>query len=73
VSLAQGVAQNPRGTLWGTVEDSSGARVAAAAITLTNPGFSVARQTQSDNRGEFRIEELPPGEYRVTVHAPEFS
>ncbi len=73
VSLAQGVAQNPRGTLWGTVEDSSGARVAAATITLTNPGFSVARQTQSDNRGEFRIEELPPGEYRVTVHAPEFS
>jgi len=71
--LAQGVAQNPRGTLWGTVEDSSGARVAAATITLTNPGFSVARQTQSDNRGEFRIEELPPGEYRVTVHAPEFS
>ncbi len=73
VSLAQGVAQNPRGTLWGTVEDSSGARVAAATITLTNPEFSVARQTQSDNRGEFRIEELPPGEYRITVHAPEFS
>jgi len=71
--LAQGVAQNPRGTLWGTVEDSSGARVAAATITLTNPGFSVAPQTQIDNRGEFRIEELPPGEYRVTVHAPEFS
>ena len=71
--LAQGVAQNPRGTLWGTVEDSSGARVAAAIITLTNPEFSVARQTQSDNRGEFRIEELPPGEYRVTVRAPEFS
>ena len=73
VSLAQAVAQNPRGTLWGTVEDSSGARVAAAIITVTNPEFSLARQTQSDDRGEFRIEELPPGEYRVTVNAPGFS
>jgi len=55
------------------VEDSSGARVAAAHIRVTNPEFSLARQTQSDDRGEFRIDELPPGEYRITVNAPGFS
>jgi len=73
VFLAQGVAQNPRGALRGAVEDSSGARVAAAHIRVTNPEFSLARQTQSDDRGEFRIDELPPGEYRITVNAPGFS
>src|SRR5208337_1524951 len=73
VPLAQAVAQNPRGSLRGAVEDSSSARVAAATITVTNAESSLARQTQSDNRGEFRIEELPPGEYRITVDAPGFS
>ena len=57
----------------GAVEDSSGTRVAAAIITVTNLEFSLARQTRSDARGEFRVEELPPGKYRVTVSAPGFS
>src|SRR5208337_5015571 len=73
VPLAQAVAQNPRGSLRGAVEDSSSARVAAATITVTNAESSLARQTQCDDRGEFRIEELPPGEYRITVNAPGFS
>ena len=68
-----GRAQNPRGALRGAVEDSSGTRVAAAIITVTNLEFSLARQTRSDARGEFRVEELPPGKYRVTVSAPGFS
>jgi hypothetical protein len=66
-------AQNPRGTLLGTVQDSSGGRVAAASIAATNPEISLARETQSDARGEFRMEELPPGEYRVTINARGFS
>jgi hypothetical protein len=73
VSLAQAVAQDPRGTLRGAVEDSSGARVVAASIAVTNLEFSLVRQTQSDSRGEFRIDELPPGEYRIAVNAPGFS
>lgn len=65
-------AQNPHGTLLGTVQDSSGARVAAASITATNAEISLTRQIKSDARGEFRMEELPPGEYRVTVNASGF-
>jgi len=37
------------------------------------PDISLTRQTQSDARGEFRLEELPPGEYRVTINARGFS
>ncbi len=73
ILLVPAFAQNPHGTLLGTVQDSSGARVAAASIVAMNPDISLTRQTQSDTRGEFRLEELPPGEYRVTVNARGFS
>ncbi len=66
-------AQNPHGTLLGTVQDSSGARVAAASILATNAEISLTREAQSDARGEFRMEELPPGEYRVIINARGFS
>lgn len=73
ILLMPAFAQNPCGTLLGTVQDSSGARVAAASIVATNTEISLTRQTQCDARGEFRIEELPPGEYRVTINARGFS
>jgi hypothetical protein len=73
ILLMPAFAQNPHGTLLGNVQDSSGARVAAASIVAMNPEISLMRQTQSDARGEFRLEELPPGEYRVTVNARGFS
>ena len=73
VLLMPTFAQNPHGTLLGTVQDSSGARVAAASILATNAEISLTREAQSDARGEFRMEELPPGEYRVIINARGFS
>ena len=72
ILLVPSFAQNPHGTLLGAVQDSSGARVAGASITATNAEISLAHQVKSDARGEFRLEELPPGEYRVAVNAPGF-
>jgi hypothetical protein len=66
-------AQNPRGSLRGTVQDASGARVTTAKITLQLEGSSVQRLASSEDRGEFRIDDLPPGHYRVNVSAPEFA
>jgi len=73
IFLMPAFAQNPHGTLLGIVQDSSGARVANASIAATNADISLTRETQSDARGEFRIEEMPPGEYRVTINAHRFS
>jgi hypothetical protein len=67
------LAQNPNGTLRGTVQDSTGARVASALITIANSQTSFSRAVQADSRGEFRIEDISPGTYRVTVTANGFA
>lgn len=72
--LAQGaIAQNPRGTLRGTVQDTSGGRVPGAKIVAQNAESSVVREMQSDSRGEFQMEDLTPGSYLLAVSASGFA
>jgi len=67
------LAQNPRGTLRGVVLDSNGARVPAARILIQAAESSLQREVRTDDRGEFRIEDLLPGTYHVTVTAKGFA
>lgn len=69
----EALAQNPRGALRGTVEDASGGRVPGAKLVARDTELSYVRETQSDERGEFRMEDLPPGSYSLTVSAPGFN
>src|SRR6516165_5459619 len=73
LACAAARAQNPLGALRGVVEDSSGGRVASAAVSVGNPEQSLARETRTDLRGEFRFEDLPPGEYTVGISAAGFA
>jgi hypothetical protein len=66
-------AQNSRGTLRGVVQDSNGGRVPAAKIIVQASESSFHREIASDSRGEFRIDDLLPGIYRVRVHANGFA
>jgi hypothetical protein len=66
-------AQLPIGSLRGTVQDSSGARVTAAIISISNPERSLSREVHSDAHGEFRIDDLVPGSYSVVVRAVNFA
>ena len=66
-------AQNSRGSLRGTVQDATGARVPRANIIAQLAGSSVQREAPSEDRGEFRIDDLPPGNYRITVNATGFA
>src|SRR5271163_3467638 len=68
-----GYGQNPNGALRGEVQDASGARVAGARIVAQLAGSSVKREGASEDRGEFRLDDLPSGSYRVTVTAKGFS
>jgi len=67
------LAQNPNGALRGEIQDSSGARVAGARITVQAAGSAITRQGVADDRGEFRIEGLLPGRYHVVASATGFA
>ena len=66
-------AQNPRGSLRGTVQDSSGARIPSARIVAQLSGSSAQRDATSEDRGEFRLDDLLPGTYRISVSAAGFT
>src|ERR1039458_8753796 len=66
-------AQNPRGSLRGTVQDATGARIPSARIVAQLPGSTVQREAASEDRGEFRLDDLLPGSYRINVSAAGFA
>jgi hypothetical protein len=66
-------AQNPRGALRGTVQDVTGARIPAARIVAHLSASSTVREATSEDRGEFRIDDLPAGNYRIRVSATGFA
>jgi len=59
-------AQTATGNISGYVEDTSGARVPAAKITITHTGTQQTRAVQTNERGEFLAPLLPIGEYTVS-------
>jgi hypothetical protein len=67
-----GFAQAVTGTLLGTVQDTSGAVVTGAHVTLTNEGTNVANKTESSAQGFYTFPNLVPGMYSVTVEAAGF-
>ena len=69
---AFGQAQSNAADLQGTVRDSTNAVVANAAVTARNPATNISRDTTSNDEGFYRLINLPPGEYEVTVEAPNF-
>jgi len=66
-------AQNPKGTLRGIVQDATGARVTSAKIVVESVDSTVRRDATSEERGEFRVDDLAPGSYRITANAPGFA
>jgi hypothetical protein len=66
-------AQNPRGSLRGTIQDATGARVPSAKIVVRAVDSSLQRESASEDRGEFRLDDLQPGIYHMTVTAAGFA
>jgi Carboxypeptidase regulatory-like domain/TonB dependent receptor len=66
-------AQNTHGSLRGTVQDATGARIAGAKIKIQLVDSSSPREATTEDRGEFRLDDLLPGSYRITVSAPGFA
>ena len=66
-------AQEFRGALRGVVQDARGGRVPAAKILVQAAESSLRRESSSDTRGEFRLDDLLPGAYRLRVIASGFA
>jgi hypothetical protein len=71
--LTPAQAQNPRGSLRGAVLDPTGARVPSAHVIVQAVDSSLRREAVTEDRGEFRVDDLPPGSYQLTVNAAGFA
>ena len=65
-------AQKITGDITGTVTDPSGAVVPGATVTAENVGTGLSRSAKTAATGDYRLVELPPGTYKVTVSATGF-
>src|SRR5271156_5988228 len=66
-------AQEFHGGLRGIVQDASQARIPSATIVLHAAESSVEINAVSDEHGEFRVDDLVPGNYRLLVNAKGFA
>ena len=65
-------AQTFRGTILGTVTDTSGAAILNAKVTAHNVDTGVDRSTDTTADGGYLIPELPVGTYDVTIELAGF-
>src|SRR5262249_20168239 len=65
-------AQTIRGTLTGTITDSTGAGLPGATLTVTNNDTSISASTQTDPDGSYRFTLLQPGTYQAVVELSGF-
>src|SRR3984885_4999783 len=66
------LAQTFRGSINGTVTDSSGAVVPGAKVTATDVATAAGRDTVSSGAGEFLFSDLPLSTYTIKVEASGF-
>src|SRR6185369_12479953 len=67
--MAFGQAQSNAADIQGTIKDSTGAVVTNATVTARNPSTSFSRTANTNDEGFYRIINVPPGDYEVTVEA----
>jgi len=56
----------------GTVLDPTGAAIANAKVTVTNPATDLHLSATTNSSGNYTVGEVPPGVYKITVEAPGF-
>ena len=64
--------QFTQSSILGNVQDSSGAGVPKASVSVRNEGTNFTRTMETDENGDYRVSGLEAGFYRVTVTAPGF-
>ena len=57
----------------GDVTDSSGAVIPHVDITITENSIGFTQTHQTDEKGSYSFQQLPPGTYLIKIHAPGFN
>jgi hypothetical protein len=63
---------NITGAVVGVISDSTGAFVPSATVTITNQANGATHVVTTSATGEYRVSQLSPGRYSITVTAPGF-
>ena len=66
-------AQVDTGSISGVVRDSSGAAVPNATVAVTNLATAAVRSVATSTVGEYTVQGLPPGNYKVRISSPSFT
>src|SRR5678815_3715340 len=66
------VAQEPFGSIEGSIKDPQGAVVQNATVTVRNIATNATRTVVSNDEGRYRILQLQPGNYEVKATATNF-
>src|SRR5216683_1587729 len=72
VTASTALSQSDRGTIAGTVLDSSGAVVQGASVTATGANTGAVYKTTSTDTGAYRIPDMQVGVYNITITATGF-
>src|SRR5579863_4758885 len=64
--------QDFRGSLIGTVDDSTGSSIPGARVSIRLQSPLVERDAATGQEGDFRFDKLQPGKYSVVVKAAGF-
>jgi len=67
---AAALGQERTGTIEGSVKDANGAVIPNATVVVTGNAFN--RTVTSNDEGYFRVQQVPPGNYTVTITAGNF-
>jgi hypothetical protein len=71
--FAQAIIAEPNtARIQGTVTDTTGAAIGAAAITVTSLDTGALFKSRTDGAGDFRVTALPAGNYKASVRAGGF-
>jgi len=65
-------AQSSKGIIVGTVTDQSGAVVTGATVKITNIATNVSRETTTSSEGNYRLDAVDPGSYKIEIKAQSF-
>ncbi len=66
-------AQSTTGTISGTISDERQAVLPNVKVTARNVDTNTNRNTTTDSEGRYRFQNMPTGNYEITVEAPGFA